>query len=88
MELLPGLSWEDDRTLKRSDGGTLRRWGTVEQACRMLDDCDRHDVYVLIGAKLVAGYKLKPWAKNSKWKIDLLSVWRFKQSQLATRQAG
>jgi len=85
MELLPGHSWEEDRALKRADGGSLRRWGTVGQACRMLDDCDRHDVYDLIEAKLVAAYKLKPWSKNSKWKIDLLSVWRFKQGQLAAK---
>lgn len=85
MELLPGLSWDEDRTLKRADGNPLRRWGTVEQACRMLDDCDRHDIYALRAAGHIHGYKLKPWAKNSKWKIDLLSVWQFKQRQIALR---
>jgi len=86
MDLLPGLSWDEDRNVKRKDGGSLRRWGTIDQACRMLDDCDRHDVYALIKSGHLLAYKLKPWAPNSKWKIDLLTVWQFKQSQLATRR--
>jgi hypothetical protein len=45
---LPGLSWTEDShlTVPKSER-KLRRWGSVAQACKMLDECDRETLYDL-----------------------------------------
>lgn len=35
------LAWAADANLALPGSGHLRRWGSVEKACKMLDDCDR-----------------------------------------------
>ncbi|RYD19911.1 MAG: hypothetical protein EOP88_17130 [Verrucomicrobiaceae bacterium] len=79
---LPGLCWTEGQTLVAKGGTKLRRWGSVQAACRILDDCERHVIYDLVAAKSIKGYKLKPHVPNSHWKIDLLSVWEHKQRQI------
>jgi hypothetical protein len=52
-------------------------------ACKILDDCDRHVIYDLREAGLIKGYKQRLDRTNSHLRIDLLSVWEYKQRQLA-----
>lgn len=80
---LPGVSWTDDAFLKvPGTDRKLRRWGSVQQACKILDECDREIIYDLISVKAVSAYKRRPHAVNSHWRVDLLSVWEHKQRQL------
>lgn len=80
---LPATSWDEDAFLKvPSSAVRLPRWGSVQQACAVLDDCNREVVYDLIAIGSVAGYKRRPEAKNSHWRVDLLSVWNHKQRQM------
>ena len=46
---MPTFSFYEDATLSvpKSDK-KLRRWGSVQEACRILDDCDREIIYDLI----------------------------------------
>jgi hypothetical protein len=80
---LPGVSWTEDMYLRTADDRKLRRWGSVQQACQVLDGCDREVIYDLIAVKAVRGYKLRPHASNSHFKVDLLSVWEHKQRQMS-----
>ncbi len=79
------LAWTADANLALPNGGHLRRWGSVEKACSMLDDCDREVIYDLIHVGAIKGYKRRPHRKNSHWRIDLLSVWHHKQGQMVSR---
>ena len=79
---LPALSWTEGNLIKVKGGGKLRRWGSVQKACEILDGCDRQLIYDLVAIGAVKGYKLKPHRPNSHWKIDLLSVWEHKQRQM------
>ena len=81
---LPGVSWTEDAYLvvARSER-KLRRWASVAQACKILDDCDRETLYDLIAIKAVRAYKRRPHRSNSHWRVDLLSVWEHKQRQMA-----
>ena len=70
---LPGFSWNEDSTLRVANSDRkLRRWGSVQQASAMLDDCDRVIIYDLIECGSIRGYKRKPHRANSHWRIDLL----------------
>jgi hypothetical protein len=80
--LLPGASWTEDATLSTSKGTKLKRWGSTQAACRILDDCDREVIYELVAMGMIRGWKLRPHRSNSHWRIDLLSVWEHKQRQL------
>ena len=71
---LPGLSWTEGQTITVKGGAKLRRWGSVQRACDILDGCDRQCIYDLIAVGSITGYKLKPHRANSHWKVDLLSV--------------
>jgi len=81
---MPTFSFYEDATLSvaKSDR-KLRRWGSVQEACKILDDCDREILYELITTGQVRGYKRRPQRPNSHWRVDLLSVWHHKQSQMA-----
>ena len=76
---LPDLSWTEGQTLVTQRVTKLRRWGSVQKACEILDDCDRQVIYDLIAVGAIKGYKLKPHRPNSHWKVDLLGVWGHKQ---------
>ena len=81
---LPGISWTEDAYLVvPMSERKLRRWGSVEQARKMLDDCDRETIYDLIAVGAIKAYKRRPHRANSHWRVDLLSVWEHKQRQLA-----
>ncbi len=80
--LLPGVTWTDDSHLVTKSGNRLRRWGSVQQACAILDGCDRQVIYDLYHAGDLKGYKLNPRKSNSHLRVDLLSVWEHKQRQL------
>lgn len=81
---LPGISWTEDAYLVVPQSERkLRRWGSVEQACKMLDECGRETIYDLIAVKAIKAYKRRPHRPNSHWRVDLLSVWEHKQRQLA-----
>lgn len=81
---LPGLTWTEDEFLRVPDSDRrLRRWGSVQQACKVLDDCDREIIYDLISTGEIRGYKRRPNRPNSHWRVDLLSVWVHKQRQMA-----
>ena len=83
---LPGFSWNEDSTLRVANSDRkLRRWGSVQQASAMLDDCDRVIIYDLIECGSIRGYKRKPHRANSHWRIDLLSVWEHKQRQMVAQ---
>lgn len=80
---LPGVSWTEDALLRvPNSAAKLRRWGSIEQACRILDDCDRETMYDLIAIGSVRAYKRRPHRPNSHWRVDLMSVWQHKQRQL------
>lgn len=79
---LPLRSWTEGMTLRSQEGKPLRRWGSVREAREMLWGMDRHALYGLIGAGEIAGVKPGK-ASNSHYRVDLLSVWRYKQSRLA-----
>ena len=81
---VPEFSCTEDTylTVARSDR-KLRRWGSVQQACKVLDDCDREIIYDLIEVAAIRGYKRRPHRPNSHWRFDLLSVWEHKQRQMA-----
>lgn len=82
----PGMSWLEDTTLRVPNSDRkLRRYGSVQQACKMLDDCDREIIYDLIDCGLLRAYKRRPHRPNSHWRIDLLSVWEHKQRQMVVR---
>ncbi|MEP3213798.1 MAG: hypothetical protein ABJQ29_11410 [Luteolibacter sp.] len=68
--------------MKTVERAKLGEHGSVKMACEMLDDCDRHTIYHLLAAGLVKGFKQQPDRKNSHWRIDLQSVWEYKQRQL------
>ena len=79
---LPGVSWTEDAFLKVADSDRkLRRWGSIAQACKILDDCDREILYDLIAVGSVKAYKRRPHRSNSHWRVDLLSVWEHRQRQ-------
>ena len=80
---LPLFDWAEQRYLVTKDGKRLDRSGSVARACAILDGCRRQELYDLIDAGLIKAYKLKPHRPNSHWRVDLLSVWRHKQSQYA-----
>ncbi len=79
---LPGLSWTEDATVTAGKGGKLRRFGSVKKACQMLDDCDVKAIYCLVKVGSIRAYKLRPHRPNSHLRVDLVSVWEFKQNQL------
>jgi hypothetical protein len=81
---LPLFSWTEDRYLRTKGGGKLKRWGSVRDACRLLFDCDRKVIYDLLDAGLIEGRKLRPHRPNSHWKVDLLSVWEYRERQRKT----
>jgi hypothetical protein len=81
--MLPGTaSWTEGSHITAKDGRKLRRWGSVQAACAILDGCDRQVIYDLHHGKQIRSYKLNPKAKNSHLKVDLLSVWEHKQRQI------
>jgi hypothetical protein len=81
---LPGVSWNEDAFLRVTNSDRkLRRWGSVQQACKILDECDREILYDLITVGSVRAYKRRPHRPNSHWRVDLLSVWEHKQRQLS-----
>lgn len=83
---LPSFSFLEDATLTVPQGDRkLRRWGSVQLACKMLDECDREIIYDLIAVGSIRAYKRRPHAPNSHWRVDLLSVWEHKARQLAAR---
>lgn len=80
---MPTFSFYEDATLSVAKSERkLRRWGSVQEACKILDDCDREILYDLIATKQVRGYKRRPQRPNSHWRVDLLSVWHHKQAQM------
>ena len=80
---LPTFSFFEDAQLAVPNSERkLRRWGSVQQACRVLDECDREIVYDLIATGEIRGYKRRPLRPNSHWRVDLLSVWEHKQRQM------
>ncbi len=80
---LPFASWTEGTELTAKNGTKLRRWRSVQAACKILGDCDRQVIYDLAAAGLISAYKLNPTKRNSHLKVDLLSVWEHKQRQLA-----
>lgn len=79
---LPLASWTEDAALRTKNGARLTRWGSVEQACAILDGCDRQVIYDLAKTKEIRAYKRRPERPNSHWRVDLLSVWGHKQKQM------
>lgn len=79
----PAFSFTEDAflTVQASDR-KLRRWGSVAQASKILDECDREIIYDLIEVGSIRAYKRRPHRPNSHWRVDLLSVWEHKQRQL------
>ncbi len=79
---LPNVAWTEGTHLVAKNGTRLQRWGSVQKACKILDDCDRQVIYDLKDSGQITGYKLNPKASNSHLRIDLLSVWEHKQRQV------
>lgn len=82
LPLLPGISWNDTAHVVNATGNRLRRWGSVQKACEILDGCDREVIYALRDSGDIVAYKPNARAKNGHLKVDLLSVWEHRQRQL------
>jgi hypothetical protein len=80
-EALPD-SFTAGNKLITSAGKPVNRYGSVKQACAILDDCDRQTIYDLFHSKQIRGYKRNPAAANSHLRIDLTDVWKIKRQQL------
>ena len=70
-----------------AQGQRLDREGSVKKACAVLG-CTRQQIYDLISAGLVDAWKVKPHRPNSHWKLDMLSVWRFKKNQYRSKESS
>lgn len=79
----PKRSWTEEAELRSQEGNKLPRYGSVQTACKMLAGCRRHELYDLIHAGIVKGFKVNTEKPNSHWRVDLLSVWEHKQRQLS-----
>lgn len=79
---VPAERFTEDTHLLTGNGERIRRFGSVAEACRILDGCYREDLTDLIKAGVIRGYKLKPHVRNSHYRVDLLSVWEHKQRQM------
>lgn len=74
---LPFTSWDEGSRLRTQSGKTLERWGSVRDAGRVLWGYDKKVIYTLIEAGEVVAHK-RP-GRNCKWRVDMLSVWDYKQ---------
>ena len=74
--LLPLSFWEEGMELKAQRGNKIKRWGSVAQACVMLDYA-KDSIYGLIEAEEIVGRKRKA-GRNAHWRVDLVSVWEYK----------
>jgi len=79
---LPLFDWAETTYLRTREGKKLERWGRVKQARVILDNCSKQDIYDLIAAGFIKAYKRRPDRENSHWRVDLLSVWNHKNSQI------
>ena len=75
---LPNVDWDEDATLKSEGGRRLQRWGSVRLAKRMLWGIGNSAVYELILTGEIKAIK-KGRARNAHWRVDLMSVWAYKQ---------
>jgi len=73
---MPLRSWGERDSLRAQNGTRLKRWGSVKQACAMLWGCGKDKVHSLIEAGEIDGFKTG--ARNAPYKVDLLSVWEYK----------
>lgn len=87
---VPDHGIDGDSYLRREDGSIVRdkagkpimRWGTHQQARKILCTNNRRLLYSLIDAKLVKAYKLNTTARNGRYRVDLQSVMAHKLRQL------
>jgi hypothetical protein len=82
---LPLARWDEGMELKTQGGGTLQRWGSAAEACKVLFGMDRKALYALVRAGEIRGIKLGK-AANSHYKIDLLSAWEYRAELLRGRE--
>lgn len=73
---LPLFSWDEGAVVRTKSGCSLRRWGSVSEAGRMLWGYQKDTVYKLIKAGVIHGVK-RP-GRSCKWRVDLMSVWEYK----------
>jgi hypothetical protein len=76
-------TWTEGTKLNTASGRKVDRFGSTKRACMILDNCDRQVIYDLLASGQIAGYKNNPAARNSHFKVDLLSVWRHKERQIS-----
>ncbi|RYG96717.1 MAG: DNA-binding protein [Alphaproteobacteria bacterium] len=79
---LPASSFTEDAHITTSKGAKVSRWGSVKQACKILDECDVKTIYALKKSGDIRAYKRRPDRPNSHLRVDLVSVWEHKQKQL------
>jgi hypothetical protein len=75
---MPLRSWSEGDTLRAQSGAALQKWGSVEQARKLLWGCGKNKVIELVRGGSIQGFKAGP-APNSPIKVDLVTVWRYKQ---------
>jgi hypothetical protein len=68
--------WDEGATVSTNDGRKLRRWGSVKEAGRMLWGYGDDTIYQLLHAGTIKGVR-RP-GRNTKWRVDLVSVWEYK----------
>ena len=74
---LPLHEWTERDTLRTAAGKKLQRWGTMKQAQAMLWGLGWDKVRELLEVGEIKGFKTGT-AKNSRMRIDLVSVWEYK----------
>lgn len=77
------LRREDGTIVRDRAGKPIKRWGTTQQARKLLAIDDKDVLYTLIHAKIIVAYKLntKAKSKNGRFRVDLQSVMMHKISQ-------
>ncbi len=75
---LPGQAWDEGSVLRSRNGSRLQRWGSVQDAGRMLWGYKKDVVYELIKAGEIKAIK-RGRSRTHNWRVDLVSVWEFKQ---------
>lgn len=74
--------------LKAKNGTKLQRWGSGQQAMKILGIRDKATLYALIKSGDVPAYKVRKTSNgNSPYKVDLLACWEYKQRAIAESAA-
>lgn len=73
------IRWDEDATVKTSKGTRKKRFGSFEEARRMLG-CEKEKMRAILASGLIYAYRGTD-AKNSWWTIDLAGLYLYRENQ-------